>query len=671
VANDKAPPTVIYVTGSLSPIGLDRLGKPVSIITHEELQERAEGTVGELLASEPGVSGTYFGPGASRPVIRGQSKQRVRVLENGLESGDISDISEDHAVAIDPLAVQRIDVLRGPGTLLYGSSAIGGVVNMIDQSIAEEPIGTPITGEMDLRKGDSADQESTGALALNGQAGDLNWHLSGFYRETDNIEIPGFTESEKLRELEEQTELQDAEPDQSEEEESSGTLNNSDTLSKGFKIGGSHAWDKGFFGIALRGLSSVYGVPGSHHHHEEEGEVGTEEAGLPRIELEQLRVESRGEFRTDGDFFKTIRIGAAYSNYQHQELEGSEVGTKFDKDSFEGRVELTHRHEDGFQGGWGAQIRYDDFKATGEEAFLPPSKTLAPALFAVEDYKINDKLVWQVGGRYEFTSVDADQFASETFNLFSASTGPVLNLGDDGQYTAGLTLSYSERAPTSTELFANGAHLATQTFEIGDANLSKEQSTGVELILKKNSGRFSGQTSLFWQHYSDYINLIPSGTEEEGLPVYFYGMNRARIWGFEIDGDYQLFSDSSQGVSLYGQIDYVRGDNLTANDSLPRITPLRGKLGLRYKNETSSAYLESMMVAEQDRTADFELPTDSYTLINLGVAHQLKLDDQNTYEIYARASNLTNEEARAHTSFLKDVAPMRGRAFFAGIRFAF
>jgi iron complex outermembrane receptor protein len=312
----------------------------------------------------------------------------VRVIENGLESGDISDISEDHAVAIDPLAVQRIDVLRGPGTLLYGSSAIGGVVNMIDQSIAEEPIGTPITGEMDLRKGDSADQESTGALALNGQAGDLNWHLSGFYRETDNIEIPGFAESEKLRELEEQTELQDAEPDQSEEEESSGTLNNSDTLSKGFKIGGSHAWDKGFFGIALRGLSSVYGVPGSHHHHEEEGEVGTEEAGLPRIELEQLRVESRGEFRTDGDFFKTIRIGAAYSNYQHQELEGSEVGTKFDKDSFEGRVELTHRHEDGFQGGWGAQIRYDDFKATGEEAFLPPSKTLAPALFAVEDYKI-------------------------------------------------------------------------------------------------------------------------------------------------------------------------------------------------------------------------------------------------------------------------------------------
>ena len=667
VEEERIPPTEIYITGALSPIGLDRLGKPVSILTHEELQERSEPTVGELLSSEPGVSGTYFGPAASRPVIRGQSKQRVRVLENGLESGDVSDVSDDHAVAVDPLTLQRIDVLRGPSTLLYGSSAIGGVVNMIDESIAESRIGKPITGEIDVRKGDSADEESTGGASLNGEVGGLNWHLSGFYRESDDIEIPGSAESRRMREMEELEEH--------EEEEARGTLENSDARSRGFKIGASHVWNRGFLGVAVRGLDSQYGIPAEHHHHHEEsGEEPEEEhgsEGLPRIDLSQIRLEGRGEVQLAGDFFKAVRFGTSYSTYEHKELEGAETATKFDKDSFEGRVELTHHHEDGFQGGWGTQLRYDDFSAAGEEAFLPPSKTFAPALFAVEDYRMNESLVWQLGGRYEFTTIDAEQFSSENFNVISASTGPVMNFGNDGMYTAGLTLSYSERAPTSTELFAGGAHVATQTFEVGDQGLSKEQSTGVELVLKKNTGRFTGQASLFWQHYFDYINLVPSGDEEEGLPVYRYGLDRARFWGFESEADVQLFSDSPHGPHLYGQVDYVRGENLSDDDSLPRITPLRSKVGLKYKFENASAYVEGMFVAKQDRTADFELPTDSYALLNAGVAYQLPLGETNTFEVYARATNLTDEEARVHTSFLKDVAPLRGRAFFAGVRFAF
>jgi iron complex outermembrane receptor protein len=681
-SNEENPPTEMYITGALTPIGLDRLGKPVSIITHEELQERSESTLGELLSSEPGVSGTYFGPGASRPVIRGQSKQRVRVLENGLESGDVSDISEDHAVAVDPLSVERIDILRGPSTLLYGSSAIGGVVNMIDKSIAQEAVGRPIAGEVDLRKGDSADEESSGAASFKGEIGSLNWHFSSFYRETDDIEIPGFAESSKLREMEEVEEHEheevEHEQEQHEEEEARGKLENSDTLSKGFKIGGSHVWNQGFFGIGIKTFDSKYGVPGGHAHHEEalheeedEEEEHLEGEALPRIDLNQFRLESRGEVRMNDDFFRAVRFGAIYSNYEHKELEGDETATKFDKDSFEGRVELTHAHEDGLEGGWGTQFRYDDFKAEGEEAFLPPSKTIAPALFAIEDYRISDNLVWQLGGRYEYVNVDADAISSKNFNMFSASTGPVMNLDSEGVYTAGLSLSYSERAPTSTELFADGAHIATQSFEIGDSDLNKEQSFGTEFVLRKNTGRLTGTTSLFWQQYSDYINLVPSGEEEEDLLVYLYEMDRARFWGFEAEGDYQLFSDNPHGFHLYGQIDYVRGDNLSNDDPLPRITPLRGKIGVKYKHENASAYVEGVFVDEQDETADFELPTDSYSLLNTGVAYQLPLDDRNTYELYARATNLTDEEARVHTSFLKDVAPLRGRAFFAGVRLVF
>lgn len=684
VSRDNSEIPEILVTGAMSPIGLERLGKPVSIITHKELQERTESTVGELLSNEPGVSSTYFGPGASRPVIRGQSKQRVRVLENGLDSGDVSDVSEDHAVSVDPLSVQRIDVLRGPSTLLYGSSAIGGVVNMIDNSIAENPIGKPITGEIDLRAGDSADEERTGGVSLNGEIESFNWHLSGFSRETENIEIPGYAESSLLRQMEEEEAdvLKDEDNHESENDEIKGLLENSDTRTKGLKIGGSHVWDEGYVGLSLKLIDSNYGIPGGHHHHEEElhhekhsdedheHEEDSEEIS-PRIDMNQFKLENRGEVRLDDDFYRAVRFGFAYSKYEHKELEGDEIATQFDKDSFETRFELTHGHDDGFEGGFGTQLRYDDFKAKGEEAFVPTSKTFSPALFAIEDFKITEKLVWQVGGRYEFTSVDPEDSKEEDFHTVSASTGPVLNLDDKGEYSSGVSFSFSERAPSSTELFANGAHLATQSYEIGDSSLNKERAVGAEVIFRKNSGRLTGDLSIFWQHYFDYINLTPTGEEEEELPVFEYGIDRARFWGFEASTDFELLSRGVHGLHLYSQIDYVRGENISDSDPLPRITPLRGKVGVKYLYSNASIYVEGVFVDDQERLADFEIPTDSYSLLNAGISYQIPMGEQYTYELYARATNLTNEEARIHSSFLKDVAPLRGRAFFAGVRVAF
>ena len=239
-------PTEIHITGALTPLGLERIGKPVSIITHKEMQERSEPTIGELLSSEPGVSSSYFGPGASRPIIRGQSKQRVRVIENGLENGDLSSLSDDHAVSVDPLSTERVDILRGPSTLLYGSSAIGGVVNMIDKSINDEYIGKPLTGEIDLRKGNPADDEETGAISLNGQAGTFNWHFSSYYRETEDIEIPGFAESKQLRDMVSMEESAHEHDGDNKDAEQKGKLENSDTSSKGLKIGTTYLFDKGY-----------------------------------------------------------------------------------------------------------------------------------------------------------------------------------------------------------------------------------------------------------------------------------------------------------------------------------------------------------------------------------------------------------------------------------------
>jgi iron complex outermembrane receptor protein len=679
LAEESKNPTKLHIIGGMTPIGLDRLGKPISIVTHQELLEKSEPTIGELLSSQPGVAGTYFAPGASRPIIRGQSKERVRILENNMTSGDVSRISDDHAISLDPLAIQRVDVLRGPSTLLYGSSAIGGVVNLVDQSIAEELVGKDLTGEIDLRKGNSADDEASGAMNLNGSVSSINWHLSSFYRETDNIEIPGFAESDSLHELHESEETEEGHDSEVEEERISKTLPNSSTLSKGFKIGASKVWGNSFSGLALRVFNTNYGVPAGHAHEEEHDlehadeleELDQHDHSGVRIDLEQIRLESRSKIELNSDFFKDLKLGLAYSDYEHQELEGSEIGTQFKNHAFESRIELTHQHNDGFEGGIGTQVNWDKLEATGAEAFVPTSESFAPALFAVEDYKISDSLVVQLGGRYEYSNVNPVNLDNQDFNLYNASTGLVWSFPSESQYSLGLNLAYSERSPNATELFANGVHVATNTFEIGSNDLSKEKSLGAELVFRKSLGRLTGSASLFVQNYFDYINLAPSGEQIEEVPVFNYQLEEALFRGFEIETDYKLLEEAGRTLSFYSQLDYVRAENRATDQPLPRITPLRGKLGLRYSVSDLSAFFESVMVDNQDRVAEFELPTAGYYLLNTGASYLISKESNKVYELYLRGTNLTNQEARVHNSFLKDEVPLRGRAFSAGLMYRF
>ena len=680
-------------------------GSPVSVLKKDEVVKKGQTTIGETIANEPGVSSSYFGPGASRPVIRGNAGERVRVLKNGVGSLDVSNTSEDHAVSTNPLAAESIEILRGPETLLYGNSAIGGVVNVTDNSIPEKNIGKDLTGAVDFRQG-TADDELTGAVKLEGQSGKFNWHLDYFHQRTNEIEIPGLSESKQLRAQEE------AEGEGHEEDISDGKLEDSATRSEGITAGGSYIWEKGFIGISANYWESRYGVPAhSHHHHEEHGhhedeedhhdedEAGHhdededehhgeeeehhddededhhDEEGGVAIDAEQLRVDIRGEVNEPSKSIENIKFKVGLSTYEHDEIEGGSVGSTFENDAVEARVELAHAPIGSFEGVLGFQIQASDFSPAGAEAFLPQTDTFSPAVFLFEEVELNQNWKLQAGTRYEFVSYDAQGFSSDEFHPFGISTGVVWDPTGQNDYTVGLSLAFTERAPSFTELYADGAHIARSIFEMGSTELKKEKSYGADLTFKKNTGVVTGALNLFVQDYDDYINLSGSGLEEDELPIFNYESIEALLWGFEAESTIHLCEVCGlfeHDLDFHTQIDYTRGKNRSDSDDLPRIPPLRTIVGLEYKYKNSfSADVEGIFVKEQDDVAEFELPTDDYEILNSSLNYKLAERDGKQITLYVRGTNLTDEEVRVHSSFIKDLAPLRGRSVLFGLRGTF
>jgi len=676
---------------------------PASIIGKKDLQLRGETTLGETIGLEPGVRSTYFGPGASRPVIRGNAADRVRVLKNGVGTLDVSNTSEDHAVTTNPLTAETVEILRGPETLLFGSSAIGGVVNVTDNSIPEQPIGKALSGAVDLKAGTAAD-ELSGAIKLEGQAGGFNWHLDYFHQDTEDVDIPGFAESARLRALEaaEHGEEEEGEEhgeeeegeEHGEEEEVQGTLPSSSTRSQGFSAGGSWVWEKGFVGVAVSGTDSIYGVPG--HGHEEEGEEHDEEEEGEEhdeeeegeehgeeeeeegvlIDLEQIRVDVRGAVYEVGDAIESLKFRLGLSAYEHNEIEDGGIGTVFDNEAFEGRFELVHKPIHGFRGVFGLQTQFSDFSAIGEEAFLPEVTTFSPAVFLFEEADLNEKLKIQLGGRYEFVDYDvADGNPDEIFHPFSLSAGLVWDLDGTSKYTAGFSVAYTQRAPSPTELYANGTHVARNIFEVGDEALDLERSKGIDLTFKKNTGLVTGGVNVFVQDYDDYINLDRTGEEEDGLEVFNYASVPALFWGFETEATlhiHQLMDLWANDLDLGAQVDFVRASSDADDEDLPRIPPLRTVVHLEHRyRDLLESRVEGVFVAEQNRVSGSELETDSHQLLNASVQYNVLNTEDYTLGLYVRGSNLTDEEARVHSSFLKDLAPLPGRNFTFGIRGTF
>lgn len=656
---DLAVSDELVVTASADPRSQLELAQPTTVITGEELDERLEATLGQTLDEQPGVTSTYFGPGASRPVIRGLGGDRIRTLQGGIGSGDAANTSPDHAVSLDPLSAERIEILRGPSTLLYGSSAVGGVVNVLDERIPDYVPERAVSGELQVLGGSVSDERS-GAVSLVGGAGRLAWHADYSRRETDDYEIPGRA-------------AVDVDEEHGEEAEPEGVLENSALENESAGFGASYVTERGFLGVSVSGFDTLYGVPGHGHGEKEHGHEEEEER--IRIDLDQRRVDLRGETLLASRLFSGLKVRFGTADYEHVELEGEEVGTRFLNDSWEGRFELVQRKRDvgagALSGSLGMQVSCSDFEAIGEEAFVPPSVTDDWAVFGFQEIE-RGPLSYQLGLRWENREIDADAgpanaAASRSFDGVSGSLGLVWRFADGYSFTT--SLSRTERLPTATELYADGPHAATRAFEIGDPDLDSEESVGLDVSLKGAGERLTGSLSLFYNDFSGYVYESFTGDVEDGLEVVRFVQRDAEFVGAEVDLVFRLAEIGTGHLDLRARGDVVRAE-LADGTPLPRIPPLRLGAGLTWHQGPWHALAELRWTDDQDRLGANEAPTDGSTVLNASTSYRFFLGATVT-DLMLRGTNLTDEEVRNHVSFLKDEVPLPGRDVSLLLRVAF
>lgn len=672
----------IYVTAG----GLHRLDvlAGTSVVEGADLQRNLDGTIGEVLARTPGVSATSFSPGASRPVLRGFSGDRVRVLTDGIGSIDASSTSADHAVTIDPLLADRIEVLRGPAVLLYGGSAIGGAVNVIDKRIPlrvpEEPVHVDAQAAID-----TAYNRLEGGASVDVPLGqNVAFHVDGSWRQTDDVEIPGYVASDSLRaELLALADEEEAEGHLDEAAEFRQGANTRDVLpnsaTETYSLGTGVAFFSGDnnIGVSFGYYDTNYGIPGlpgvGHvHHHEDEGEEAGgheehEEEGPVTIGMKQYRADLRGTLDLRSGFFDRLTTRWGYSDYTHTEFEGDETGTVFDVEGVEGRVELVQSDRGGWHGSIGGQYFHQDFSAQGEEAFVPTNTTDQFSLFTLQEITLAPFEV-ELGGRYERTGIDADAVGlSRDFDAFSGALGLSYDVVDG--IRIGLNASRAERAPSAQELFADGPHVATQQFEIGDPGLDTERSWGVEGYLRGNIGGATASFSVYRNWFDGFIYLAGTGAEEDGLDVFEFRQQGADHFGVEGELSAPLYRTG--GFTLVGDLqgDYVRA-TLENGDPVPRIPPLSLLGALELQSDRVDARAEVQWFDKQDRLAPLETPTDDFAHVNLSLAWK-PMRGANNVTVMLQANNLFDVEGRRHASFTKDFVPLAGRNLKLSVRTSF
>jgi len=646
---------------------VDAIARPVEVLAGDALDAVKANSLGETLAKLTGVQSSYFGPGVGRPIIRGLDGPRVQVLTGGLSSQDASTVSVDHALSIEPFLADQIEVLKSSASLLYGSGAIGGVVNVVDGRIPEALVNTPsgISGRAELR-GNTVNDEATGMLRLDGSGGAFAFHADLFRRSTNDYEIPGFAES--AEHLAEEGEVPD--PD------SAGKLENSAFETTSGAFGVSLIGDRGFIGTSFSLFDTLYGIPGHAEHgheghdheedddHGEEGEQGEEgEEGAVRIDLRQSRVDFKAGLNEPLPGHERLSVQLGRNRYDHVELEGNEIGTVFQNRATEARFEAVHAPLAGWRGAYGLQYGRRDFSAIGEEAFVPPSISSDAGLFLVEELQL-DPFKLEAGVRAERVKIDAGDEGQRTFNTRNVSLSGRWNVSEALHLQLGIDAS--ERAPSVEELLSDGPHLATSTFEIGDLDLDTERSNRAELGLHWHTDRFSAKAAGYHADFRDFIYLAETDEEEDGLPVREWTQADARFTGFELEGEVMLVDADAGRFDLRAFTDTVRG-RLDEGGNLPRIAPQRVGADLRWQRQGWRASLGAVRYDRQDRVAAQESETSGYTLIDAHLSYRWEAQ-ATSWQVFLDGTNLGDNEARAHTSFLKEVAPLPGRAFAFGLR---
>ena len=641
----------VMITGN--PLRSTDIAAPSNVLSGNDLVRRRGSTLGETLDGLPGLSSSYFGPNANRPMIRGQDGDRIRVLSNSGVPLDASALSYDHAVPIDPLVIERIEVLRGPAALLYGGSAVGGVVNAIDNRIPKAAI-EGISGAAELRYGGPATERGASALVESGGKG-VVVHADGFWRQTDDMKVPWYSR-----------------PLEGGGSERVNTILNSASRSYGGALGGSMVWDKGYLGASVDTYHSDYGVVA-----EEDVTIG--------MDLNKLTL--AGEVRDLGGAISAVSGQWLFSDYQHQEIEsGGKVATTFKNRGSDLRLQAEHAQlllgGGSLSGVIGLQGEDAEFSALGEEAFVPSTSTRQFAVFALEEWTLGDvKLCAGVRIGHARVASDGDsagqtQFGpaqSRSFTPFSAALGGIYQLASQWQLSG--NLAYTERTPTFYELYANGLHVATGAYEEGNPDMNIEKGTNLDVAIGWKGGANRFKVGAFGSDFSNYIALLGTGlevdTDEGSVPVYQFTGVPARMYGMELEGSWRLL-DKGQTLDLDGKLDLMRATNEATGQPLPRIPPTRVTLGLNWSLGDWTARAEAVYAAAQDRVPTDDPATPGYTLVNLAASWALRVRGANGV-LFLRVNNVGNELGYNATTIatVRPLAPLPGRGVTVGLRLNF
>ncbi len=602
---------------------------PIVVLDAADLLRERGSSLGETLARQPGITATWFGPAASRPLIRGLGGERVQTLEDGLGSLDVAALSEDHAVAVEDGVADQIEILKGPATLLYGSGAVGGAVNVLTRRILLQVPESP-AGEASLQA-DSATGEQSANANLRWGWGPVGLHVDGYSRDSERLRTPA------------------------------GNVANTGRHASGGSMGASWVGDAGFLGLSFSRLDDRYGIP----------QAVLDPAGGPQIVLRQDRATLRSEWRQPAEGWENLRLSFVDVDYRHAEVEpDGAVGTLFEQQGQELRLTGDHRF-----GGWlgtvGLQYRQVDFAAAGEEVFVPPSASRLLGLFAFEQFALGASTV-EAGLRWERQTLAPDATTSlprYEASAFSGSLGLLRPLGDGVALMANLSLS--QRHPAAPELYADGPHAATQQYVIGDAGLAREQARAIDLALRggDHGTALRWELGVYLNDFDEFIYMAPTTEVADELPVFRYRQADARFRGFEAQLQWPLWQDGARELTLDLGADHVRGQ-LRGGGNLPQMPPWRLGAGLSFESAGWKAGVSAWRYARQDRVAEYETPTDGYTLLEARVEHHWVLRTGQRLSATLRGGNLADQLARRHSSPLKDIVPLPGRSVTLSLRLA-
>lgn len=657
------------------PLSAEGLSQAATVLSGDELERNLATSLGATLANEPGVHSAQFGSAVSRPVIHGLGGPRIRVMEDRIDTLDVSVTSADHAVTIEPFIAERIEVLKGSSALLYGSGAIGGVVDVHTGRIPHSVPDAAISGGVESRYDDASDGSNT-TIKLNGSVGEhFAWHIDANWKDGEDYDIPGFAESRRLRALEEEEEHEEGEEEHEEEEEARGELPGSAFDFESYAGGASYIADWGFFGAAVSRIEADYGLPGGHAH-EHEGEEGEEageeegEEGNPILDMEQTRVDLELGVKDPFGPFNNLNLRFGINDYEHQEIEGNgEVAVDFSNEAWELRGELTYE-QDRWAGAIGFQHTDREFSVIGfeEEAFTPPVDSTDSGIFWVAERSF-DNWDLETGARIGRVEHEPETASSESFTTYALSIGAVVPLSDN--LVLGVLADQSSRAPISEELFSNGPHIVTNAFEVGDPTLDSESATGLSATLTYNGDVWDGTATVYYNRFSDFIYEQATGEIEDDLPVFLFQQDDADFMGVDLEASVRLAEWNGGEAKVRGMFDYVKAElDVSGNQDLPRIPPLRYGAGVSLKFGPVNAAVDYLRVQEQRDTADFELRTDSYNDLRIYIGADIPVGES-TIGVFVHGRNLTDDEQRYHTSFIKEFAPAPGRTFEAGVRVLF